>query len=111
MTVEFKKTYTGINTEMFLDEIRDLLDQWGILAGAEKLQTYSLPNGTTQSRVTLGIKTKAEKKDGGNIHLIGTSSGETQMYISLDEDILSQETISSLVGSINLVLDSYEVKW
>ena len=111
MTIQFKKTYKGINAEMFLDEIRDLLQQQGILAGKEKLQTYSLPSGATQSRVTLSLKTTAEQKDCGSVHIIGTPSGETQMFISFDEGVVPQETINSLQENINLVLDSYEVKW
>ncbi len=111
MTIKFKKIYKDINAEMFLDEIRDLLQQQGILAGKERLQTYSLPSGATQSRVTLSLKTRAEQKDCGSLHIIGTPSGETQMLISFDEGIVSQETISSFQETIALALDSYEVKW
>jgi len=111
MTLQFKKTYRDINAEMFLDEIRNLLQQGGILAGEEKLQAYSLPSGATQSRVTLNLKTETKQKECGSVHIIGTPSGETQMLMSFDESIVSQETISSLQESIDLVLDSYEVKW
>ncbi len=111
MTVQFKKTYKDINAEMFLDEIRDLLQQRGILAGEEKLQTYSLPSGATQSRVTLSLKIGTERKECGSVHIMGTPSGKTQMLMSFDEGLVPQETISSLQESIDLVLDSYEVKW
>ena len=111
MTIQFKKTYKGINAEMFLDEIRDLLQQCEILAGEDKLQTYSLPSGATQSRVTLSLKTRTEQKECGSVHIIGTPYGETQMLMSFDESIVSQKTVNSLQESIDLVLDSYEVKW
>lgn len=111
MTVQFKKTYKDINAEMFLDEIRDLLQQQGILVGEEKLQTYSLPSGATQSRVTLRMKTGTEQKECGSVHITGTSSGKTEMLMSFNEGKVSQETISSLQESIDMVFDSYEVKW
>lgn len=111
MTVQFKKTYKDINIEMFLDEIRDLLKQRGILTGEEKLQTYPLPSGATQSRVTLSLKTVVEQKDCGSVHIKGSPSGETQMIISFDEGLVPQDTISSFQQSIDLVLEAYEVKW
>jgi hypothetical protein len=111
MTVQFKKTYKDINVEMFLDEIRDLLKQRGILAGKEKLQTYALPSGATQSRVTLSLKTVTEQKDCGSVHIKGSPSGETQMIISFNEELVPQDTISSFQQSIDLVLEAYEVKW
>ncbi len=111
MTVQFKKTYKDINAEMFLDEIRDLLQQQGILVGEEKLQTYSLPSGATQSRVTLSMNTGTEQNKCGSVHIMGTPSGKTQMFMSFDEGKVPQETISSLQESIDLVFDSYEIKW
>jgi hypothetical protein len=111
MTVQFKKIYRNINTELFIDEIRDLLNQHGITASDEKLQTYPLLNGATQSRVTITLVTGKESKNCGSIHIIGSSSGETEMIGTLDEQVISDEEIAALQDSINLVLESFEVKW
>jgi len=111
MTAQFKKTYRDINTEMFLDELRALLQQEELLTGEEKLQTYSLPSGATQSRVTLSLITRTGQKLCGSAHIMGTPTGETQMLMSFDESILSQEIINSIQESIDLVFDAYEVKW
>jgi hypothetical protein len=111
MTVQFKKTYKDINGEMLLDEIRDFLQQQGLLAGEEKLQTYSLPSGATQSRVTLSLKIGTEQKMCGSVHILGSPNNETQMLMSFDENLVPEETINSLQQSIDLLLESYEVKW
>jgi len=101
----------GINPEMLHDEIRDLVQKQGIIASEAKLQTYPLPSGATQSRVTLAFKTQAEQKGCGGAHIIGSPGGETKMLLDLDETLLPQETISTLQADLAFILGSYEVKW
>jgi len=112
MAVQIRKTYKGINPEMLRDEIRDLVQKLGITAGDAKLQTYPLPSGATQSRVTLIFKTQTrQKEECGYAHIIGSPGGETRILIELDEKQIPQETISALREELDFILDSYEVKW
>ena len=112
MALQIKKTYRGVNTEMLRDEIRDLVQKLGITAGDTRVQTYSLPSGSTQSRVTLIFKAQArQKEECGYAHIIGSPNGETRMLIELDEKQIPQETISALQEELDFLLDSYEVKW
>ena len=112
MAVRIKKTYRGVNTEMLRDEIRDLVQKLGITAGDARVQAYSLPSGSTQSRVTLIFKAQARQKEElGYAHIIGSPGGETRMLIALDEKQIPQETISALQEELDFILDPYEVKW
>ena len=115
MTVQIKKTYRGINPEMLRNEIRDLVQKQGIIVGESKLQTYPLPSGATQSRVTLVFKTQGaqleDQKECGGAHIIGSPAGETKMMLDLDGNLISQERISDLQESLDFILGSYELKW
>lgn len=115
MTAQIRKTYRGINPEMLRDEIRALAQKQGIIAGEAKLQTYPLPSGSTQSRVTLTFRTQGEKpedeKNCGDAHITGSPAGETKMLLDLDENILAQGKISALQKDLDFILSSYEVEW
>jgi len=111
MTMQIRKTYRGINPEMLQNEIRDLVQKQGIIASEAKLQTYPLPSGATQSRVTLVFKAQAKQKECGSAHIIGSPGGETKMLLDLDENLLPQETISTLQANLAFILGSYELKW
>ena len=60
MTIQIKKTYSGINLEMLRDEIGDMVQKRGIMVEEAKVQTYGLPSGSTQSRVTMVFKVRDE---------------------------------------------------
>jgi hypothetical protein len=109
--MQIRKTYRGINPEMLHNEIRDLVQKQGIIAGEAKPETYPLPSGATQSRITLVFKTQAEQKECGSVHIIGSPGGETKMLLDLDETLLPRETISTLQADLDFILSSYEVKW
>ena len=111
MTMQIRKTYMGINPEMLHNEIRDLVQKQGIIASEAKLQTYPLPSGATQSRVTLVFKTQAKQKECGGAHIIGSPGGETKMLLDLDENLLPKESISTLQENLDFILGSYELKW
>jgi len=111
MTMQIRKTYMGINPEMLHNEIRDLVQKQGIIASEAKLQTYPLPSGATQSRVTLVFKTQAKQKECGSAHIIGSPGGETKMLLDLDENLLPEESISTLQENLAFILGSYELKW
>jgi len=101
----------GINPEMLHNEIRDLVQKQGIIAGEAKLETYPLPSGATQSRVSLVFKTQSKQKECGSAHIIGSPGGETKMLLDLDEELFPKESISTLQENLDFILGSYEIKW
>jgi len=109
--MQITKTYMGINPEMLHNEIRDLVQKQGIIAGEAKLETYPLPSGATQSRVSLVFKTQSKQKECGSAHIIGSPGGETKMLLDLDENLLPKESISTLQENLDFILGSYEIKW
>ena len=115
MTTSMRKTYRGINLEMLFHEIRDLVQRWGVIAGDARVQTYGLPSGLTQSRVTLAFKTQVEGQtesiECGNAHIISSPMGDTKVILYLDENILPKEKITALQEDLNFILGAYEVRW
>ncbi|MDY7019441.1 MAG: hypothetical protein SU899_05165 [Chloroflexota bacterium] len=115
MTVQIKKTYRGINPEMLCDEIRGLAQKKGLLAGETTEQTYSLPSGTTQSRITLVFKIQdkqtEEQKECGSVNIVSLPGGEANLLLELEETVLAEEKVSAFKEDLDFALDSYEVKW
>lgn len=110
MAVVARKTYRKLSSEMLYDEIRDLLSRHGLHVEDNKLQTYGVPSGSTQSRVAANITAK----DGavcGNVHVIGSAGGDVRMTIDLDESVVSEDAVEALKVDIDFMLGAYEVRW
>lgn len=110
MMIQLKKTYRGLNPEMLYDEVRDLVSHGGITPAEAGLQTYSVPSGATQSRVTLPLH-DANGRECGSIHILGSAGGDARMTIDLDDQLVPSDTIQSLHADVDFLLGSYEVKW
>lgn len=110
MTVRIRKTYRGINPEMLCDEIRGLLQKQGVIADDAKFQTYSVPSGQTQSRVTMVFKTE-DQKECGSAHIVSSPKGEAKIILDIDGNLLPEERVSAIQEDLDFILGSYEVKW
>ena len=115
MTIQIKKTYSGLNPGMLCDEVQVLLYKQGIIAIETESQTYGLPSGDTQSRTTLALKTKAEQeknqKECGSVHILGSPQDEIKMLLYVDETLFPEEKLSAFQNDLDFVLGSYEIKW
>ena len=115
MAVQIRKTYRGISPDMLCDEIRDLMQKQEIAVVTSKSQTYALPSGLTQSRISLIFKTQTTQKkkpeECGQAHIIDSPGGKTKLLLDLNNELISQETISTLQGDLDFILGSYEAKW
>ena len=115
MTIQISKTYRGVNPEMLCDEIRGLAQKQGIGVGETEEQTYPLPSGDTQTRVTVAFKTQSEQPEDeqgcGGAHILGLPGGETRLLVDLNENLLSKQKVSGFKEDLDFNLDSYEVKW
>jgi len=110
MMVQLKKTYRGLNPEMLYDEVRDLVSHKGINAAQARLQTYSIPSGATQSRVTVALH-DADGRECGSVHVLSSAGGDARITIDLNDQLVPSDTIQSLYADIDFLLGSYEVKW
>jgi hypothetical protein len=112
VTIQIRKTYKGINPEMLCDEVRDLVQKEGIIVGEAKSQTYTLPSGSTQTRVTVTFNIQGEQqKECGNAYIIDSPAGETKLLLDIDENLFSKEKLSSFQENLDFILGSYELKW
>jgi len=110
MAVQARKTYRKLSPEMLYDEVRDLLGRHGLKIEDNRLQTYSVPSGATQSRVVAEIAT-ADNTACGNVHIVGSAGGDARMTLDLDEATVSAESIDGLKTDIDFMLGGYEVRW
>jgi len=115
MAIQIRKTYKGLNPEMLCDEVRGLLQKQGIIVVKTESQTYALPSGATQSRITLALKTRAEQekdqKECGSVHILGAPRDEAKMLLDVDETLCPQDKLSAFQNDLDFILDSYEIKW
>ena len=113
--MHIRKTYKDVNPELLYDEVRDFVQKAGALIDKAKLETYSLPGGSSHIvRGTLSFKVQGKK--GGaeapclRAHIVGSATGETKMMLDMDDTLFSQEKVSALQEGLNFIFGSYEVK-
>lgn len=114
--MQIRKTYNTLKPELLYDEIRDFILKQGAEVDEAKMETYSLPNDSSQfvSRGTLTFKThgKADKAEVECIraHIIGSARGELKLMLDINEKLFSQEKVSALQDDLDFVFGSYEIK-
>ena len=113
--MQLKKTYKNINPEMLYDEVQDLVLKQGAILGERKMETYSLPGGSSHvSRATLTFKIQGREgkseKECISIHIIGSAVGETKMMLDIDEKVFRPANVSALEEDLDFIFGSYEIK-
>ena len=112
MTTQVKKTYRSLNPRMLCDELQGLLEKQGVIAVETESQTYALPSGATQTRITLDLKTQGqEQKECGSVHILGSPGDESRMLLNIDETALPAQNLSAFQEDLDFVLGAWEVKW
>lgn len=108
--MRIRKTYRGTSADMVRDEMLYALQKAGVDAGEAITQTYAVPSGQTQSRITIPLVT-SNQKPCGSLHLVGAARGETRVSLDLDDSVVNEESRSSLEEELEFLLGIYEVKW
>lgn len=108
--MQIRKTYRNVSPEMLRDEIGYLLQKQEIGAGQAGAQTYSVPSGQTQTRLTVPL-VRSDQKECGSLHILSFPGGETKMTLDLDETLLDQDKLASLGQDLEFLLGTYEVRW
>ena len=113
--MQIRKTYKDVNPELLNDGLRDFIQKQGITLDEAKLETYSLPGGSSHIvRGTLIFKApggpgKAEARC-LRAHIVGVATGETKMILDIDEALFSQEKVADVQEDVDFIFGSYEVK-
>ena len=110
MSTQVKKTYRKLNPDMLYDEMRDILARHGLSTHEERMQTYSIGSGATQSRVTAPVMDN-QNRQAGTMHILGSADANVRMALTLEEDFISEDVISAVHEDLEFILGSYEVKW
>ena len=113
--MQLKKVYRNLNPELLYDEMRDLVLKQGLVLGERKLETYSLPGGSSHvSRATMTFATRGKEgkaeKECIRVHIVGEADGETKMMVDVDEQRFPPAGMGALEDDLDFVLGSYEVK-
>ena len=114
--MKIRKKYQDVKPELLFDELKDLIVKQGAIVGEAKMETYSLPNDSSSfiSRGTLTFKIQAEPdkaaKECISGHIVGSARGETKLILDIDENLFSQDKVSSFQNDLDFMLGSYEIK-
>ncbi len=112
--MQLRKTYRNINPEMLYDEMQDFIIKQGATLGERKLETYSLPGGSSHvSRATLTFKMPTQGGKGEEecirVHIVGSAVGETKMVLDIDEKLFLPANVSVLEEDLEFIFGSYEI--
>lgn len=110
MATQLKKTYRKLNPDMLYDEMRDLLMRHGLSTGEERMQTYSIGSGATQSRVTAPVA-DSKSRQVGTLHILGAADSDVRMTLTLKDEAVPEHDAAALREDLEFILGSYEVKW
>ena len=113
--MQVKKTYKNVNPELLYDEVRDFVRKQGVIIDEAKLETYSLPGGSSHVvRGTLIFKVHAEPGRAQaqclQAHIVGSANNETKLMLDIDEMLFPQEKIITVQEDLDFIFGSYEVK-
>ena len=113
--MQIRKTYKDMNPELLYDEVRDFVQKQGVIIDEAKLETYSLPGGSSHVvRGTLVFKVKGESGRAEaqclQAHIVGSAIGETKVMLDIDETLFPQEKFNAVQEDLDFIFGSYEVK-
>jgi hypothetical protein len=113
--VRIKKTYKNVNPELLYDEVKEFVRKQDVIIDEAKLQTYSLPGGS--SHVVRGtLVFKAQGEAGGvemqclRAHIVGSAISETKVILDINEALFPQEKVTTLHEDLDFIFGSYEIK-
>jgi hypothetical protein len=113
--MQIRKIYQDVNPELLYHELRDFIQKQGATLDEAKLETYSMPGGSSHIvRGTLTFYTEGRPDEGGapslRAHIVGSAVGETKVILDIEETLFSQEKTSAVQEDLNFIFGSYELK-
>ena len=108
---QIRKTYTGVNPELLLAEIRDFAVARGLRLIDTKLETYTLPDDSS-SFVTRGTLVFSPGKDSEQeslrVHIVGSTREDVKLMMDVDEAKLKDADIKALMEDIDFIFSERE---
>lgn len=111
--MQIRKTYKEVNPELLYDEVRDFVEKQGVVAGEAKLETYSVPGGS--SHVVRGTLVFSILDGRGEpvteclrAHVVGSAMSETRLMLDINEEFFPQEKVVALQGDLEFIFGLYE---
>jgi hypothetical protein len=97
-----------VNPELLNAEIKDFITRQGASLGENKMETYTLPDESSDfiSRSTMTFSISG--KECLNVHVVGSARGETQLMIDTDEKMFPPEKTNALQADLDFIFGSYE---
>ncbi len=111
--MQVKKTYKGVNPELLLAEVRDLILRQGATLEQSKLETYSTPGATVHiSRGILSFKSPAApgkpEQESIRVHIIGSAGDTTKMLLDVDDKLFPPDKLKAMEQDLDFIFGSYE---
>jgi hypothetical protein len=107
---QIRKTYTGLNPELLMAEIREFVVAMGMTITSAKQETYMLPDDSANfgTRGTLVFGAGEKKPECLRVHILGSAVEETKLLIDVDETCFEAEKLTSLLNDVNFIFGSRE---
>jgi hypothetical protein len=106
--MQIRKTYTGINPQILLDEIKEFVRSRGVEIDQDKMETYSSPQDSSSFIYRGTLTFKIQGKESLRVHIVGYDKGETKMILDACEDLFSKDQIVALEDELDFMLGPYE---
>ena len=110
--VRIRKTYKEVNPELLYDEVKDFVQKQGVVEDEARLQTYSLPGGSSHIvRGTLAYRSGA----GGSArpcfraHIVGSAAGETKLMLDVDDTAFPADKLAAVQEDLDFIFGAYEI--
>ncbi len=114
--MKIRKVYVGVNPELLFAEVKDFVQRQGAGIGEAKLETYSLPNDSSDfvMRATLTFKGQPGPdktvKECLTAHILGSAKSDVRLMLDTDEGQFSAAKLASLLEDLDFVFGKYEQK-
>jgi hypothetical protein len=108
---QIRKTYTGVNPELLLAEIRDFAVARGLRLIDTKLETFTLPDESA-SFITRGTLVFSPGKDSEQeslrVHIVGSVREDVKLMMDVDETKFNANDIKALMDDIDFIFSERE---
>ena len=111
--MQIRKTYREVNPELLFNEIKDFTLKQGVTLGEAKMDTYSTSDSSSfisRGTLTFTVLSEGKQKECLRAHIVGQSKAETKLMLDIDEKLFASDKSSALLGDLDFVFSTYEVK-
>jgi hypothetical protein len=108
--MQIRKTYREVSPELLNAEIKEFALKQGATQGENKLETFTLPDESSEFITRSTMTFKCADKECVRVHMVGSARSETKLMIDIDEKLFPEEKLKALQGDLDFIFSSYEAK-